>query len=130
MRYHEAHGEDASARDDGYSDDARDPSQKDTKWRRAPLAESGTRLLSSSYSEFAISRAGIGLHLLLLIGSVIFFIMLWRAFIIPASCVCAAAVKRQGESSTSDVPQYFQTVPELFPGQNYPRQNPACAQTD
>ncbi|PSK35977.1 Acid phosphatase [Elsinoe australis] len=56
--------------------------------------------------------------------------MLWRAFVIPASCVCAAAVKRQGESSTSDVPQYFQTVPELFPGPTATGSAPFLAETN
>ncbi|KAL1297293.1 hypothetical protein AAFC00_004848 [Neodothiora populina] len=53
----------------------------------------------------------------LAIGSIGFFVMLYKSFAwgAIATCVNAAAVARQ-ESSSSSVPQYFQTQPMLYPG--------------
>ncbi|PNS16618.1 Acid phosphatase [Sphaceloma murrayae] len=59
--------------------------------------------------------------------------MLWRAFVVSActSCVCAGVVdRRHGASSTTDVPQYFQTEPKLFAGPTATGSAPFLAETN
>ncbi|KAG8626677.1 hypothetical protein KVT40_005622 [Elsinoe batatas] len=132
MHYQEADGEDGSSRAPGYSDveDSRAGTRKDTRWRRPPLVNAAS---SSTSTEFASSRAGVGLHILFLIGSVIFFVMLWKAFAVStcATCVCAGLVdRRQGATSSSGVPQYFQTEPEVYAGPTPTGSAPFLAETN
>ena len=49
---------------------------------------------------------------------VVQFIMLWRSYALAAACGVAYArlLRKQTSSSSSSVPDYYQTVPELFPG--------------
>lgn len=59
-----------------------------------------------------------GIQILLFLGAVISFTMLYKSFLAAAgvACVNAAVVDRRQGSSSSDVPNYYQTVPEQFPG--------------
>lgn len=60
-------------------------------------------------------------QIILFVIIVVQFIMLYRSFVLAAACgsiVDAGMLRRQSaySSSSSSIPQYYQTVPELFPG--------------
>jgi len=69
----------------------------------------------------AIARNVLVLQVVLFLFAVASFIMFYKSFAVASfavvGCVDAAAMKR-ADSSSSSVPQYFQTVPMLFPGQS------------
>ena len=71
----------------------------------------------SPLTRFYSSKAVFGFQLLLYLGAVIFFIMLYGSFIFAASAslIGAVAIDRR-EPASATVPDYFQTTPELFPG--------------
>ena len=67
-----------------------------------------------------VSRSVVAVQVLLFLGSVVSFIMLYRSFAWSSAVTCinaAAILKHETPSSTSSVPQYFQTAPMLFAGQ-------------
>lgn len=66
------------------------------------------------------ARTVFGLQLLLYLGAVVFFVMLYKSFLFAASAASAAVVdRRQASSSSSSRPDYYQTTPEIFPGMSF-----------
>ena len=63
------------------------------------------------------NRSVWALQLLLFIGAVTFFVMLYRSFAFGTAVGCVGgAVVSSSPLRTSSIPQYLQTSPELFPG--------------
>mgnify|MGYP001168577587 CR=1 FL=1 len=62
-------------------------------------------------------RSLFGIQILLFVGAVTFFVMLYKSFAFGTAigCVSGAALS-SSRAHMSDTPQYFQTKPELFAG--------------
>lgn len=62
-------------------------------------------------------RSLFGLQILLFIGAVTFFVMLYKSFAFGAAIGCVGgATLSSSKAHSSNIPQYFQTKPELFAG--------------
>jgi len=89
-----------------------DDTSKSREALQLPLASPKQRL--SRRSMFA-------LQIFLFIGAVTFFVMLYKSFAFGAvvGCVGGAVASSASKSSSNnhDIPQHFQTKPELFAGQ-------------
>ncbi|KAK5131653.1 hypothetical protein LTR08_000780 [Meristemomyces frigidus] len=79
---------------------------------------------SSHFAESTLKQKALFVGQITLFGVVVLqFIMMYRSFALAAACggmVDAGLLRRQsaasGSSSTSSLPDYYQTKPELFPG--------------
>lgn len=74
----------------------------------------------ASQKQRLTRRSLLGVQILLFIGAVTFFVMLYKSFAFGAvvGCVGGAVASSSKTSSNNHVPQYFQTKPELFAGQH------------
>lgn len=83
-------------------------------------SESREGLTLASQKQRLTRRSLHGLQILLFIGAVTFFVMLYRSFAFGAvvGCVGGAAASSSKIASNKHVPQYFQTKPEMFAGQH------------
>jgi len=95
----------------------------------ASFPSTETQLKTSFLSRLGTSRSLLYTQYLLAVAAISLFIMMYKSFVFAASAlgVSAAAVDRRegstasptssaAHNSTSTVPQYFQTTPELYPG--------------
>jgi hypothetical protein len=63
-------------------------------------------------------RSLFGLQVFLFVGAVTFFVMLYKSFAFGAVVGCVSgAVGSASKPASHDIPQYYQTKPELFAGQ-------------
>ncbi|TIA19408.1 phosphoglycerate mutase-like protein [Aureobasidium pullulans] len=76
-------------------------------------------------------RSLFGIQILLFVGAVTFFVMLYKSFALGTAigCVSGAALS-SSRAHLSDTPQYFQTKPELFAGPTPTGPAPFLAQTN
>jgi hypothetical protein len=64
-------------------------------------------------------RSLFGLQIFMFVGAVTFFVMLYKSFAFGAVVGCVSgAVASAPKPASSDIPQYFQTKPEIFAGQH------------
>ena len=91
-------------------------------YARVEDASEGREVLTlplASQKQRLTRRSLLGLQILLFIGAVTFFVMLYRSFAFGAIVGCVGgAVASSKSSSNNHVPQYFQTKPEIFAGQH------------
>lgn len=89
---------------------------------------------AASLTRVITSRPVVGFQILLYLGTLIFFMMLYTTFAFAASAGVAAAIaidaRQAASSSSSSVPQYFQTVPEFLPGPTATGAAPFLAETN
>jgi hypothetical protein len=72
----------------------------------------------ASQKQRLSKRSLFGLQIFLFVGAVTFFVMLYKSFAFGAVVGCVSgAVAHTSKPASSDVPQYFQTKPEIFAGQ-------------
>lgn len=74
----------------------------------------------ASQKQRLTRRSLFGLQIFLFIGAVTFFVMLYKSFAFGAVVGCVGGVVASSGSKhgpNTDIPQYFQTKPELFAGQ-------------
>jgi hypothetical protein len=72
----------------------------------------------ASQKQRLTKRSLFGLQIFLFVGAVTFFVMLYKSFAFGAVVGCVSgAVASASKSASHDVPQYYQTKPELFAGQ-------------
>jgi hypothetical protein len=69
----------------------------------------------ASHKQRLTRRSLFGLQIFLFIGAVTFFVMLYKSFAFGAvvGCVSGAVASKP---ANNNIPQYFQTKPELFAG--------------
>lgn len=72
----------------------------------------------ASHKQRLTRRSLFGLQVFLFVGAVTFFVMLYKSFAFGAvvGCVSGAVASASKPASNNDIPQYFQTKPELFAG--------------
>ena len=87
-----------------------------TKLRSAPVLEVGTPSATSTFKQKALFIGQVTLFVVVVLQ----FIMMYRSFAMAAACgslVDAGMMRRQSAtpygSSTSSLPDYYQTKPEL-----------------
>jgi hypothetical protein len=72
----------------------------------------------ASHKQRLTKRSLFGLQIFLFVGAVTFFVMLYKSFAFSAVVGCVSgAVGSASKSASHDIPQYYQTKPELFAGQ-------------
>lgn len=88
----------------------------------------------ASQKQRLTKRSLFGLQVFLFIGAVTFFVMLYKSFAFGAvvGCVGGAVASSASKSASTnhDIPQYFQTKPELFAGQHIQEADTFWANTD
>jgi hypothetical protein len=73
----------------------------------------------ASQKQRLSKRSLFGLQIFLFVGAVTFFVMLYKSFAFGAVVGCVSgAVASTSKPASSDIPQYFQTKPEIFAGQH------------
>jgi hypothetical protein len=72
----------------------------------------------ASQKQRLTKRSLFGLQIFLFVGAVTFFVMLYKSFAFGAVVGCVSgAVASASKPASHDIPQYYQTKPELFAGQ-------------
>lgn len=91
-----------------------------TRVEDASESTEGLALPLASQKQRLTRRSLHGLQILLFIGAVTFFVMLYKSFAFGAvvGCVGGAVASSSKISANKHVPQYFQTKPEIFAGQH------------
>jgi hypothetical protein len=75
-------------------------------------------LPTASQRQRLPKRSLFGLQIFLFVGAVTFFVMLYKSFAFGAVVGCVSGAVASGpKPAPSDIPQYFQTKPEIFAGQ-------------